>query len=668
MKTSEIKALVENPEFLDFQAFASADSLQMYESALEELLKEAKDVFAKILKTPKEQATFTNVVETFLQQDESLSTLWTFLHHINSTNASEVTRKIIQSFQPKMVEYSNLVSLSPEFFTLLEAVESSGESLDSNQQRSLELLVTDMKSAGVHLKGDKKKRLEEINTQLAELSEVFSNNVLDSRKEFSHHFITDESFGEMPESDRNVAQEEAKQRKKEGWVFTLSPPSYQAIMQYCTDRDVRKKFWEANVQVASSGEYSNKKIIVDILSLRKEKAKLLGFDTYADYVLEQRMAESPNQVLSLLNNFAEKAKEKAKSEWGIIQNFSGLSDLSHWDAAFYSEKLKKEKFHIDNNELRKYFPLQQVIEGLFQTANILFGLTFHKQEAKLYDDSVLAHDVFLGEKKIAYFVFDLFARPEKRGGAWCNDLRHGRKKLLPIVVNVSNFSKGTKTSPPLLAHYDVQTMFHEFGHGLHVMLSSNGFANTNGFHTEWDFVELPSQLFENWTWEKEGLDLFAKHFESGAPLSEETIVSLNKSRKFLKGLFVLRQNEFGFLDFLLHTQEPPKSVEELDARTLEIANTYSILKKPDYYNMYTSFGHIFGGGYAAGYYSYLWAEILEADVFTRFQKEGVLNPKIGKEYMEKILGQGAKKSGAEIFKDFMGREPKPDALLEKLGM
>jgi Zn-dependent oligopeptidase len=668
MKNSEIKMLVENPDFLDFETLSSKESLRVYISALEEFLEQAKEDFAKIVETPKQEATFENVAEAFLQQDESVSTLWTFLHHINSTNATETTRKIIQDFQPKMVEYSNLVSLSPEFFALLEVVESTNATLDSEQKRSLELLLKDMKSAGVHLKGEKKKRLEEINHRLAELSERFSNNVLDSRKEFSYHFSSDASFGEMPESDRQGAQEEAQQRKKEGWVFTLSPPSYQAILQYCTDREVRKKFWEANVHVASEGELSNKEIILDVLKLRKEKAELMGFDTYAHYVLEERMAESPKQVFSVLNDFAERAKKKAQAEWMMLQDFSGLSDMSHWDTAYYSEKLKKQEFQIDNNELRKYFPLEQVIDGLFQTANTLFGLTFQKREAKLYDDSAMAYDVFWGEKQIAYFLFDLFARPEKRGGAWCNDLRHGRKGVLPIVVNVSNFSKGTKTQPPLLTHYDVQTMFHEFGHGLHVMLSSNGLSNTNGFHTEWDFVELPSQLFENWTWETEGLCLFAKHFESGEPLPKEMISSLNKSRKFLKGLFLLRQNEFGFLDFLLHTEEPPKSVEELHAKTLKIANTYSVLEKPDYYSVYTSFGHIFGGGYAAGYYSYLWAEILEADVFTRFQKEGVLNPKIGKEYAEKILHQGAKKSGADIFRDFMGRDPKPDALLEKLGL
>jgi len=354
MNSSKLITLLDNPALLDYKALSSKEALAVYEKALEKLLKNAKDNFVAILKTPETKISFKNVIEAYLNQDEKLGLLWLFLHHLNGTNASERSRKIIESFQPKMVEYGNLISLNPEYFALLKKVESSCEKLNAEQKRSLELLLRDMKSAGVHLKGNKKKRLEEINKQLAELSEKFSNNVLDSRKEFSYCFSSDKSFGEMPETDRHAAKKEAKNRKKEGWIFTLSSPSYLAIMQYCTDRKIRRRFWEENVRIASAGKFDNRPIIIQILALRKEKANLIGFDTYADYILEERMAESSKQVLSVLSAFAKKAKKKAMEEWKELEKFSGLPSLNYWDSAYFSEKLRKEKFSIDSNELKKY--------------------------------------------------------------------------------------------------------------------------------------------------------------------------------------------------------------------------------------------------------------------------------------------------------------------------
>ncbi len=668
MSSSQILSLLQNPGMINLKILSEKSSLDVYEDTLNELLEKAKSQFQMILKTPESEISFSSIVEKYLNQDEELSILYGFLHHLNGTCSSEKTRSIVEKFQPKMVEYGNMVNLSPEYFLLLTKLEKKKDSLTPEQKRSLDLLLRDMRIAGVHLKGKKKQRLEGVNQKLSELSQRFSNNILDSRKKFSYHFSSQESLKEMPESDLHAAATEAKERKKTGFVFTLSPPSYQAIMQYCTDSEIRKRFWQANVQIATKGKLDNRPLVLEILQLRKEKANLLGFDTFPEYALQDRMAKTPDQVLAVLSTFASAAKQKAQKEYEHVCQFAQQSELHHWDMGFYSEKLKEKKFHIDNKKLREFFPLEQVISGLFQTAEILFGLTFTKISPPTYSKDVLCYEVYREKKLLSYFIFDLFARPEKRGGAWCNDLRHRRKGQVPIVVNVSNFAKGVTGKPPLLTHYDVQTMFHEFGHGLHVMMSDNTYVNTDGFHTEWDFVELPSQLFENWTWQQEGLELFAKHFETGETIPNETISALSQSRKFLKGLFLLRQNEFGFLDFLLHLESPPKSVEELDAKTLAIANTYSVLKKPSYYRMYASFSHIFSGGYAAGYYSYLWAEILEADVFRQFLKEGILSPKMGKEYAEKILMQGAKKDGAELFQDFMGREPNSDALLLKLGL
>lgn len=678
-----ILPLLETTEIPNYKELSSSESLKKYESTLEELLQKADSNFENILAIKKEDANFKDVVQTYLDHDEKLGELFTFLHHLDSTCGNETTRKIIENIQPKIVAHGNKTGLSAELYHLLEAVEEKmsknnppshpsqgGNSLEDEQQRSLFLLMRGMRLSGVHLEGEKKKRLEEINHCLSELSTTFSNNAVDSRKEFLHHFASDEFLKEVPEHDMALGAEEAKKQEKDGWVFTLSPPSFMAIMRYCSSSDIRQKFWEANVQIASSGKHDNRPLVLEMLTLRQEKAVLLGHKNYAEYALGDRMAESPQQVIDVLTTFATTAKGKAKHEFEELEKFAGIK-LNHWDVAYYSEKLKKESFHLDNKILRKYFAMENVMNGLFEITKALFDVSFNEKKADLYHKDVLAYDVFLGEKKIAYVMMDLFARPEKRGGAWCNDLRSGKGKdaerTLPLVTVVGNFAKPAKGKPTLLTHEDVQTIFHEFGHALHVMLSTNTYENTSGFNTEWDFVELPSQLLENWTWEKEALSLYAKHHETGEILPENLFENLQKSRKFLKGMFLLRQNEFGFLDFLLHSKELPKTVEALDKRTLEIANTYSVLQKPDEYKMYTSFGHIFSGGYSAGYYSYLWAEILEADVFSLFQKNGVLNPETGKKYREEILEVGAKKDAAEIFQDFMGRDPNADALLRKLG-
>jgi len=380
------------------------------------------------------------------------------------------------------------------------------------------------------------------------------------------------------------------------------------------------------------------------------------------------MAESPKKVRKILSGFARNAREKAREEWVLLKDFSKLKQFEMWDIPYYSEKLRHVCFHIDQKKLREYFPLEEVLRGLFETGKKLFGLTFRRIGAPQYAEDVLTYEVYEGEKLIAYFVFDLFARPEKRGGAWCNDLRSKRKGAVPIVVNVGNFAKGTASHPTLLTHTDVITMFHEFGHGLHVLLSKNQYPNTDGFHTEWDFVELPSQLLENWAWHQEGLKLFAKHYKTKKPLPQDLIFQLGESRVFLKGLFLLRQIEFGFLDFFLHTEPVSRSVPILDERILKIVNKYSVKRKFSSYKMYASFGHIFSGGYAAGYYSYLWAEILEADIFSRFAEKGVFDEKLGKKFKKEILEPGAKKNGAELFRSFMGRGPDSNSLLKKMGL
>ncbi len=666
----QILKTLRDSQLPDYYLLASPQAIALYPQLLPELLAEAKTNFTAILKVPEAKVNFTNSVEAYLNQDEDLGLLFTFLNNLNSTDSADELRTIITNFQPQIIAYANEISMHPDFYRRVKSLYAKSKKATAAQKRSMELIIHDMEFAGVHLSEKKKSRLAKINTRLGALSEQFQSNVLDDRKRFSHHFASKKALAEVPAEDMAMAQEEAKQRKKKGFVFTLSPPSYLAIMKYCSDAAVRKKFWLANARVSSKGKFDNRSVVLEILQLRAEKAKLLGKKNYAEYILTQRMAKKPQAVLDVLTEFSDKSLPKAKAEFKELTEFAGVKQLKHWDAAYYAEKMLEAKFAIDEKQLKPYFLLENVLQGMFAIYGKLLDLHFKEVKVKSYAADVRTFEVWSGKEKIAYYIFDPFARPQKRGGAWCNDFRTRRictdgSYRLPIAINVANFAK---SKPALLTHRDVETIFHEFGHALHLMLDETDYVNLSGFHTEWDFVELPSQLLENWTWEKEGLDIFAKHHTSGKSLPEAMITKLQASRTFLKGMFLLRQNEFGFLDFLLHSEPVPKNVDALEVKCHDIANTYSIIPKPISYKMFASFSHIFGGGYAAGYYSYLWAEILEAEVFEIFKKAGILNPKIGRQYHEKILAPGTSKDGLELFIDFVGHPPKPDALLKKLGI
>jgi len=670
MKESIIVKLLNNVGLIDYWELSSSDNIPYYKENLDSLLSEAESRFEELIRN--EEISFSQIVENYLNNDELFGMLYEFLNHLNSVNSSEQTREIIQYFQPKYVAFNNKTTLSKALYDKFTTLRDSKTVMDDEQLRSLSKLIQDMEMAGVHLEEDKKKNLQDINLNLARLSEDFSNHVIDSKQKFFHQFDEKDSIKEMPQQDLEMAKNEAKRRNLEGWVFTLSPPSIMAIMKYCSDRNVRKKFYENLIQVATKGKDDNQPLAMKILKLRKEKAKLLGKKNYAEYVLQDRMADSIEEVEKMLNEFAKRARVKGKKDLEELKFFANLDDLQPWDVAFYSNKLKCEKFKIDEKELKKYFPLKKVINGMFEIAKKLYGLEFQQLSVESYHEDVISYKVLRDGNLIAYFIVDLFARPEKRPGAWCNILRSGRRskegRQTPIVINVSNFGKSDGEIPTLLSHIEVITMFHEFGHGIHMMLSENNYANTGSMSVEWDFVELPSQLMENWCWEKASLDLFAEHYESKKPLPNEIVNSLNESQTFMSGFNLLRQNEFGFLDMELHKHSPFDSIEKMNEFCLEISRKYSLLDIPNYYRMYASFSHIFAGGYAAGYYSYLWAEILEADVFERFKKEGLFNSKLGEDFRVMVLAAGASRTGKELFQNFMGRAPDLNALLKKKGM
>ena len=475
----------------------------------------------------------------------------------------------------------------------------------------------------------------------------------------------------MPPQDVAAAAAEAKKRKVKGWVFTLSPPSYAAILRFCSDRRVRRKFFLANTAIATRGALDNRPVILRILRLRQERAKLLGFKRYADLALADRMAGSVREVEKLLDAFVPKARTRARRDIRELTRFAGIGRLEWWDLSYVGEQYRKDAFRLDERKLKSYFSAERMIDGMFFTARRLFGVTFRKMPDASPD--VRRYEARLEGKRIGYLLLDLFARPTKRGGAWSASLREsvyrsGTLSTHPVAINVASFGRAHGKTPALLQHIEAVTLFHEFGHALHSLLTRVPHRNLDANRVEWDFIELPSQLMENWCWEEQPLRRFARHVTSGLPLPDETLRQLRRSRQFLQGFQGHSQAEFATLDMMLHTRRPPRTVRELDALCANVARRFAVLPVPPGYRRYASFMHVFAGGYAAGYYGYLWAEALEADAFERFEKSGLFDRRLGERYRREILAAGATRPGMESFAAFMGRKPDPQALFRKRGL
>lgn len=667
MNTKILKELSKKG-FLDYKFLARKSSIALYPQILTDLFHQAETTFMGILKLKQDQINFKNVVEYNFTHDHALSTLYSFLTSLDNTNNTPETRKLIEKFEPKMVDYYHKTGLNKGYFKLLNRV--FRQKLTPDQKRSVFLLLRNMKIAGIALPDGKRKILKKMNQDLSKAAQRFRNNIIDSKKRFFLEFKDKTALEEMPRSELDMAAAEAKARKSRAeYVFTLSPPSLRAILKYCTDRSIRELFYKKSLTVACEGKYDNRPLVKKILQLRREKAKLLGFKNYADYILQERMAKNTRQIESLLNKIYKKSKLKAQKEVQELAVFSKLRKMEEWDVSYYSEKLKLKKFQVEEKELKNYFPLNQVIKGLFEIVSRLFGIEIKLKKVESYYPDLQVFEVWRKKELLAYYIADFTARSTKKNGAWCDQLRpavYGANNYeVPTVINVMNFPSSDGKQQALLSHRDVETLFHEFGHALHLMFSSKTYANLNGFSTEWDFVEFPSQLLENWCWEMDSLRLFAKHYKTGKVLPPAMIQKLRVTKTFMGGYATLRQLEFALLDLGLHTREVPASVAMLDRMCKNITDRCSILPKFKGYSMYTSFDHVFAGGYAAGYYSYTWAEILEADVFLKMKKMGILKPQTGLNYSTKVLMPGAKKEGMAIFKDFMGRNPDVGAYIRK---
>lgn len=634
-------------------------------------------------KTP----SWDSICAPLAEVDDRLSRIWSPVSHMNSVVNSTELREAYESCLPLLSEYGTWVGQHRGLYEAYKAIKAGDEfkQLSQPQQKTINDALRDFELSGIGLPADEQHRYGEISKRMSELGSQFSNNVLDATMGWNKHITDKELLKGMPESALAAAEAAAKAKELDGWLLTLDVPSYLPVITYCDNQALRKEMYEAYVTRASdrgpnAGKWDNSEIMAEQLKLRYEVARLLGFSSYSEKSLATKMAETPEQVLGFLNDLADKAKPQGEREVEELTAFAseqfGVESLNLWDIPYYSEKQKQHLFNISDEELRPYFPEERVISGLFEVLNRVFKMTVtEKQGVDSWHDSVRFFDIFDEKKTLrGSFYLDLYAREHKRGGAWMDECRVRRvtedgELQTPVAYLTCNFNKPVGDKPALFTHDEVVTLFHEFGHGIHHMLTQIDVSSVSGINgVPWDAVELPSQFLENWCWEEEALAFISGHYETGEPLPSEMLEKMLDAKNFQSAMFILRQLEFGLFDFTMHTEYDP----EVGARVLEtlaeVKSKVAVLPSLEWSRFSHSFSHIFAGGYSAGYYSYLWAEVLSADAFSRFEEEGIFNQDTGKRFLNAILEKGGSEEPMELFKRFRGREPKIDALLRHSGI
>ncbi len=654
---------LENTKIPDLKFMFSEEVLDIALDVLSELLEEEKKDFDETLKIKNEEITF----ETF-EDFSRLDLFFSLLNHLQNVKSGEKIRNIIEEFEPKYIDLWNYMAYNKRYYDMLCYCRENCK-IDSQQQRILDLSIKSYEVKWINLEEKKQEELKKISKRLSELSQKFWNNLLFSQKEFIYLLETDESIKDIPENDLKEAEDKAKQKWKKWFLFDSSPSSYMAIMKYCTDEAIRKYFYTSKSQFASSWKYDNREIILEILKLRDKKSKILGYKNYAELSLEFKMADTPDDIISLIDEVSLKAKDKANEEIMQLKKYFKLKDLYNWDLPYYSRIYKEKEFSFDEKELKKYFEFDRVLNWLFEIINRLYWLEMREIKVDSYSLDLKFYEVYKDWKLISYFIWDYFYNPDKRSWAWCDNFRpkmdnNEKWQILPIIVNVCAFAKWENWKT-LLNYIDVETMFHEFGHAIHEMLSISKYSDLSWFNVEWDFVELPSQLMENWANEEESLKIFAKHNKTGVDIPQSMLLIMKKLEKYWMGNFTLRQNEFASLDMHLHSKVIPDTIDELDYEIFWFVNNYSILEKDKDYKMYASFSHIFDWGYGAGYYSYMWAEIIEAQVWDIFKKKWIFNKEIADRFLNTILSAGTTKKASELFYDFAWVGISPNAFLER---
>jgi Zn-dependent oligopeptidase len=670
--TSEFKTKYNTAPF-------SQIKLDDYKPAFIENIAHARAEIDAITHNP-EPPTFSNTIEALDFSGNLLDRLSSIFFNLNSAETNDEMQKIAQEISPLLTEFSNDITLNEDLFKRIKAVYDQKDNLilTAEQATLLDKKYKSFSRNGALLSEDKKIRLREIDTELAKLKLTYGENVLAETNNYELIITSEDDLKGLPEGTIEAAKSLAQSKGTEGWIFTLDYPSYIPFVTYADNRELRKEITiAAGKKAFQNNEYDNQENVLKIAKLRYERANLLGYETHSHFVLEERMAQNPDTVKSFLNDLLAKAKPAAEREFAQLTAFAkeldGIEQLQKWDGAYYSEKLKQKLFNLDDEKLKPYFQLEKVLNGAFTIAQKLYGLTFTEIfDIDKYHEEVTTYEV-KDEKNelVAIFYADFFPRKGKRNGAWMTSFKSQYSKdgvnERPHISNVCNFTKPTETKPSLLTFNEVTTLFHEFGHGLHGMLANTTYPSLSGTSVYWDFVELPSQVMENWCYEPEALALFAHHYQTGAIIPQEYVEKIKESASFQEGMATLRQVSFGILDMAFHSNNPNTIT---DVKVFEKTAFESTALYPDVPEncMSTSFSHIFQGGYSSGYYSYKWAEVLDADAFAYFQEKGVFDKETALKFKDTILSKGGTELPMELYKRFRGQEPKPEALLKRAGL
>ncbi|MGD8163955.1 oligopeptidase A [Pantoea sp. FN0307] len=628
-----------------------------------------------------------NLCQPLAEVDDRLGRIFSPVSHLNSVKNSPELRQAYEQTLPLLSEYSTWVGQHEGLYQAYRNLKEGDNyaPLSLEQKKAVDNALRDFELSGIGLPKEKQQRYGEIAARLSELGSTYSNNVLDATMGWSK-LITDESeLAGMPESALAAAQAQAEAKGQEGWLLTLDIPSYLPVMTYCDNQALREEMYRAYATRASdqgphAGKWDNGPIMAEELALRHELAQLLGFDSYAHKSLATKMAQNPSQVIDFLNDLAQRARPQAEKELERLRAFAkqqhGIDELQPWDITYYGEKQKQHLYAISDEQLRPYFPEERAVNGLFEVVKRIYGISAkERKDVDVWHPDVRFFDLFdeSGELRGSFYL-DLYARENKRGGAWMDDCVGMMRKAdgslqKPVAYLTCNFNRPVNGKPALFTHDEVTTLFHEFGHGLHHMLTRVDVPGVSGISgVPWDAVELPSQFMENWCWEPEALAFISGHYETGEPLPQELLDKMLAAKNYQAALFILRQLEFGLFDFRLHTEFDPAKGAQILETLAEVKKQVAVVPSPAWGRFPHAFSHIFAGGYAAGYYSYLWADVLAADAYSRFEEEGIFNRETGQSFLDNILTRGGSEEPMELFKRFRGREPQLDAMLEHYGI
>lgn len=668
--------------YTDLPPYSHIDAEQVV-PAIDNVLANNRQAIDSLLKNTPSPLTWENTALVLDEINEKLSKTWSPVSHLNAVMNNEALRVAYEACLPKLSSYSTEMGQNKPLYELYQALNNSpaANNFNTSQQSILKHILRDFHLSGIDLPPAEQQRYGEIQAQLAELSNKFSNQLLDATQAWTKHITHEQALKGIPESAKQQMAQSAKAKNLTGWLITLEYPCYSAVITYADDRALREEIYQAYCTRASdqgpiANKFDNGPVMQQILALRHELAILLGFNNYAELSLADKMAETPEQVLNFLNDLAERSKPFAEQDLKELSSFvaeQGITTLQNWDVSYYSEKLREARYSISDEALRVYFPINKVLAGLFNLVNQLYGIEIHElKDFDTWHPDVRLFAIQEQGKIIGRFFFDLYARPHKRGGAWMDGARDRYQNsqgeiITPVANIVCNFMPASNGQPALLTHDEVTTLFHEFGHGLHHMLTQVNQLGASGINgVAWDAVELPSQFMENWCWQAQSLALISSHYQTGEPLPKELLEKMLAAKNFQSALMMVRQLEFSLFDFELHTHFG-------DGRTIEqvlasVREKVAVLKPPAYNRFANSFAHIFAGGYAAGYYSYKWAELLSADAFSRFEEEGILNSQTGRLFRDTILAKGGSQEPLALFIEFRGREPNIEALLRHSGL